>query len=60
MSHDANLRRLSDIAARGWNEGVAMVDGRMADVRDDEFMVIRFIDGCRGDCRKVPAQVYGM
>jgi cardiolipin synthase len=60
MSHDANLRRLSDIAARGWNEGVAMVDGRMADVRDDEFMVIRVFDGCRGDCRKVPAQVYGM
>ena len=45
MSHEANLRRLSDIAARGWNEEVAAIDGRTADVRDDEFMIVRVIDG---------------
>ncbi|AFK54013.1 phosphatidylserine synthase [Tistrella mobilis] len=45
MSHDANLNRLSDIAARGWDEQVALVDGRTAIMRDDEFMVLRVIDG---------------
>ncbi len=45
MSHDANLNRLSDIAARGWEEQVALVDGRTAIMRDDEFMVLRVIDG---------------
>jgi cardiolipin synthase A/B len=45
MSHDANLRRLSDIAARGWNEEIAVVDGRTADVREDEFMIVRVVDG---------------
>ena len=45
MSHDANLRRLSDIAARGWNEEVAVVDGRTVDLRDDEFMIVRVVDG---------------
>ena len=45
MSHGANLNRLSDIAARGWDEQVALVDGRTATMRDDEFMVLRVIDG---------------
>lgn len=45
MSHDANLNRLSDIAARGWDEQVALIDGRTATMRDDEFMVLRVIDG---------------
>ena len=45
MSHDANLNRLSDIAARGWDEQVALVDGRTATMRDDEYMVLRVIDG---------------
>lgn len=45
MSHQANLNRLSEIAARGWDEQVALVDGRMATLRDNEFMVLRVIDG---------------
>lgn len=45
MSHEANLRRLSALVAGGWNEEVALVDGRTASLRDDEFMVIRVIDG---------------
>lgn len=45
MSHEANLNRLSDIAARGWDEQVALVDGRTATMRDDEFMAVRVIDG---------------
>jgi cardiolipin synthase A/B len=45
MSHESNLRRLSEIAAGGWNEEVALVDGRTALLRDDEFMIIRVIDG---------------
>jgi cardiolipin synthase len=44
-SNEANLRRLSEIAAGGWNEEVASVDDRTAQLRDDEFMVIRVIDG---------------
>lgn len=44
MSHEANLNRLSEIAARGWDEQVALVDGRTATLRDDEFMVLRVID----------------
>lgn len=45
MSHDANLRRLSEIAATGWNEEIAVIDGRTVDIRDDEFMVVRVVDG---------------
>ena len=45
MSHEANLNRLSDIAARGRDEQVALVDGRTATMRDDEYMVLRVIDG---------------
>jgi hypothetical protein len=45
MSHDANLRRLSDIAAAGWNEEIAVIDGRTVDLRDDEFMIVRVVDG---------------
>jgi phospholipase D-like protein len=45
MSHQTNLNRLSEIAARGWDEQVALVDGRTATMRDDEFMVLRVIDG---------------
>jgi cardiolipin synthase A/B len=45
MSHQANLNRLSEIAARGWDEQVALVDGRTATMRDDEYMVLRVIDG---------------
>lgn len=44
-SHEANLNRLSDIAAHGWDEQIALVDGRTATMRDDEFMVLRVIDG---------------
>jgi hypothetical protein len=44
-SNEANMRRLSEIAAGGWNEEVASVDDRTAQLRDDEFMVVRLIDG---------------
>ena len=44
MTHEANLNRLSAIAARGWDEQVAMIDGRTAIMRDDQFMVLRVID----------------
>ncbi|CAM2187903.1 Phosphatidylserine synthase [Paraburkholderia sacchari] len=45
MSHEANMGRLSDIAVRGWDEQVATIDGKTATLRDDEFMVLRVIDG---------------
>lgn len=45
MSHDANLNRLSDIAAHRWDEQVAFVDGRTATMRDDEWMTLRVVDG---------------
>lgn len=44
MSNEANLARLSQIAARGWEEQVALVDGRTASLRQ-EFMVVRVVDG---------------
>ncbi len=44
MSHEANLGRLSQIAARGWEEQVALVDGRTSSLRA-EFMMIRVVDG---------------
>ncbi|QKC90601.1 phosphatidylserine synthase [Mesorhizobium sp. NZP2234] len=44
MSHEANLSRLSQIAARGWEEQVALVDGRTSSLRA-EFMMIRVVDG---------------
>ena len=68
MSHEANLRRLSEIVARGWDEEVALIDGRTAVLRDDEFMVIRVLDGVArglpdqaGDAvRKVVDQAIGL
>lgn len=45
ISHEANLNRLSEIAAWGWDERLAVVDGRTASMRDDEYMVLRVIDG---------------
>ena len=44
MSNEAMLSKLSQIAARGWEEQVAVVDGRTASLRQ-EFMVIRVVDG---------------
>jgi cardiolipin synthase len=44
MTHEANMARLSEIAARGWEEQLAIVDGRTAVMRN-EFMLIRFVDG---------------
>lgn len=44
MSHEANLARLSQIAARGYDEQLANVDGRTASLRS-EYMVIKVIDG---------------
>lgn len=45
MSHEANLNRLSDIAARNLDEQIALVDGRTATLRDNEHMAVRVIDG---------------
>jgi hypothetical protein len=45
MSHAANLNRLADIATRGWDERIALVDGRTATLHDNEFMVVKVIDG---------------
>jgi cardiolipin synthase len=45
MSNEANLRRLSDIAAGGWNEEIASIDSRTVDMRDNEFMIVRVLDG---------------
>lgn len=45
LSHEANLARLTEIAARGWDEQVAAVDSRTASVRQDDFMTFRVIDG---------------
>lgn len=44
MTHEANFTRLSQIAARGWEEQLALVDGRTASVRA-EFMLVRVVDG---------------
>lgn len=44
MSHEANLARLSQIAARGYDEQLANIDGRTASLRS-EYMLIRVIDG---------------
>jgi cardiolipin synthase len=44
MSHEANFSRLSKIAARGWEEQVALVDGRTSSLRT-EYMMIRVVDG---------------
>ena len=44
MTHEANMARLSEIAARGWEEHLAIVDGRTAVMRN-EFMLIRYVDG---------------
>jgi cardiolipin synthase A/B len=43
MSHEANLARLSQIAARGYDEQLANIDGRTASLRS-EYMVIKVID----------------
>jgi cardiolipin synthase len=45
ISFEANLSRLSEISASGWNEEIASVDTRTAICRDDEFMMLRVVDG---------------
>lgn len=44
MSHEANLARLSQVAARGWEEQLAYIDGRTASLHS-EFMLVRVVDG---------------
>lgn len=43
-SHEANLARLSQIVARGWEEQLAYIDGRTASLHS-EFMLVRVVDG---------------
>lgn len=45
LDQEANLARLTEIAARGWDEQVAAVDSRTASLREDDFMVFRVVDG---------------
>lgn len=45
MSPEANLARLTEIAAQGWEEQVAAIDVRTASIRYDEFMIFRVADG---------------
>lgn len=45
LSQADNIARLTEIAARGWDEQVAGIDSRTATLRDDEFMVVRVLDG---------------
>ncbi|TIP79376.1 MAG: phosphatidylserine synthase, partial [Mesorhizobium sp.] len=45
MSQEANLARLSEVVAQGWDEQLASIDSRTASVRDDEYMVVRVVDG---------------
>lgn len=45
MSPDTNLNRLSEIAARGWNEQIAVIDSRTATMHDNEYMALRVVDG---------------
>lgn len=44
MSHEANFARLSQIAARGWEEQLALVDGRTATLHS-EYMAVQVVDG---------------
>lgn len=44
MSNEATLGRLSQVAARGFEEQVALVDSRTASLKS-EYMVIRVVDG---------------
>lgn len=44
LSHEANFARLSQVAARGWEEQLAVIDGRTASLRS-EYMLIRVVDG---------------
>ena len=45
MTPEANLNRLSEIAARGWDEQVAVIDSQTATLHDNEYMALRVIDG---------------
>lgn len=45
ISHEANLNRLSDIAASRWDEQIATIDAGTASLRDDEHMMLRVVDG---------------
>jgi hypothetical protein len=45
LSQADNLARLTEIAARRWDEQVVGIDSRTATLRDDEFMVVRVLDG---------------
>lgn len=45
MSPEANIARLSEIFASGWDEHLGAIVGRGANVIDREYMVVRVIDG---------------
>lgn len=45
LAQEANLARLTEIAARGWDEQVGAIDPRTASLREDDFMVFRVVDG---------------
>lgn len=45
LSPEANIARLSEIFASGWDEHLGAIVGRGANVIDREYMVVRVIDG---------------
>jgi phosphatidylserine/phosphatidylglycerophosphate/cardiolipin synthase-like enzyme len=45
MTQEANIARLSELVAGGWDEHLGAVVGRGANVIDNQYMVVRIIDG---------------
>lgn len=45
MTQEANIARLSELVAGGWDEHLGAVVGRGANVIDNQYMVVRVIDG---------------
>jgi cardiolipin synthase len=45
MTPEANIARLSEISAGGWDEHLGAIVGRGANVIDNQYMVVRVIDG---------------
>ncbi len=47
-TQEAHFARLAEVAARGWDEQLAYVDGHTATVRN-EYMLVRVVDGVHRD-----------
>jgi cardiolipin synthase A/B len=53
MTPEANIARLSEISAGGWDEHLGAIVGRGANVIDNQYMVVRVIDGESSSVTKV-------